>query len=126
MKVLHDRIAVVTALVGAAMMIPVIWTRVNPVEASVVRPEFLHTTWGQPLALVLLIASLPGWSGVILAGSLGLPIEPQGLFMVEFFFGQVFVYWLFGKLISVGSRKWRTGNGRRTTRTGSVPSNYPK
>jgi hypothetical protein len=76
-KVLHDRIAFVTAVVGAAFMMVAIWTRVNPVEGSVVRPEFLHTAMGQPIAMLLLIASLPGWIGIILAGSIGLPIEPE-------------------------------------------------
>ena len=84
MKVLHDRIAFVTAMVGAAFMIVAIWTRVNPVEGSVVRPEFLHTAMGQPIAMLLLIASLPGWIGIILAGSIGLPIEPEAVFVVEF------------------------------------------
>ena len=106
MKVLHDKIAIVTAMVGVAFMIVAIWTRINPVEASVVRPEFLHTSMGQPIALLLLIASLPGWLGIILAGSLGLPIEPQAVFVVEFFLAQIFIYWFLGKIISMGWRKW--------------------
>jgi len=112
MKVLHDRIAFVTAMVGAAFMIVAIWTRVNPVEGSVVRPEFLHTAMGQPIAMLLLIASLPGWIGIILAGSIGLPIEPEAVFVVEFFLAQIFIYWFLGKIISIGWRKWRRGRDR--------------
>jgi hypothetical protein len=112
MRVLHDRIPIVTALVGAAFMIVAIWTRVNPVEASVVRPEFLHTSMGQPIAMLLLIASLPGWIGIILAGSIGLPIEPEAVFVVEFFLAQVLIYWFLGKIISFGWRKWSRGKDR--------------
>jgi len=112
MKVLHDRIAFGTAVVGAAFMIVAIWTRVNPVEGSVVRPEFLHTAVGQPIALLLLIASLPGWIGIILAGSLGLPIEPEAVFFVEFFLAQTLIYWFLGKVISIGWRKWRRRKDR--------------
>jgi hypothetical protein len=112
MKMLHDRIAIVTAMVGAAFMIVAIWTRVNPVEASVVRPEFLHTSMGQPIAMLLLIASLPGWIGIILAGRLGLPIEPGTVFVVEFFLAQIFIYWLLGNVISIGWRKWRRRRDR--------------
>ena len=112
MKVLHDRIAIVTAMVGAVFMIVAIWTRVNPVEGSVIRPEFLHTSVGQPIAMLLLIASLPGWIGIILAGSIGLPIEPGAVFVVEFFLAQIFIYWFLGKIISIGWRKWRRGRDR--------------
>ena len=112
MKVLHDRIAIVTAMVGAAFLIVAIWTRVNPVEASVVRPEFLHTSMGQPIAMLLLIASLPGWIGIILAASIGLPIEPEAVFVVEFFLAQIFIYWFLGKVISIGWRWWRSRRGR--------------
>ena len=112
MKVLHDRIAIVTAIVGVAFMSVAIWTRVNPVEGSVVRPEFLHTAMGQPIAMLLLIASLPGWTGIILAGSVGLPIEPEAVFVVEFFLAQIFIYWFLGKVISIGWRTWKRRSDR--------------
>jgi hypothetical protein len=97
MKVLHDRIAFVTAMVGAVVHDCRDLDARESRRGSVVRPEFLHTAMGQPIAMLLLIASLPGWIGIILAGSLGLPIEPEAVFFVEFFLAQIFIYWFLGK-----------------------------
>jgi MYXO-CTERM domain-containing protein len=65
-----------------------------------------------PVVLIAAIASLPGWIGIILAGSIGLPIEPEAVFVVEFFLAQFFIYWFLGKIISIGWRKWRRGRDR--------------
>ena len=67
MRLFSDKIATVTALIGVLLMVATILTRVNPAEGSVIRPEFLKTPLGQPITLFLLIASAPGWIGIMLS-----------------------------------------------------------
>jgi hypothetical protein len=77
MNLFADRCATATAVIGVVLMICTILTRVNPVEASVVRPEFLRTPLGQPVAVFLLIASAPGWIGVLLSMPLTALVNPE-------------------------------------------------
>lgn len=89
-------------------MILAILTRVNPVEGSVVRPQFLHTPLGRPIATFLLITSLPGWTGVMVSAGLGPPIQHPVAVWVEFLLPQIVTYWVLGKVISIAWRRWST------------------
>ena len=109
MKLFADRCATATALIGVVLMICTILTRVNPVEASVVRPEFLRTPLGQPVAVFLLIASAPGWIGVLLSMPLTILVKPEIAIWTSSLLVQFVAYWILGKVISAGWRRWHGG-----------------
>jgi hypothetical protein len=113
MRVFSDRIAIVTTAIGVGLLIVMMLTRVNPVEGSVVRPQFLHTPLGRPLATLVLIAGLPGWIGVMLTTPLGAPFQHRIAVLSELVLFQVLIYWLLGKMISIGWRKRRENNTQR-------------
>ena len=113
-----DWIALVTSGIGMALMILTAMWRVNPVEGSVV-PDFLTgNPFGEALLLILIVTCMPVWvptvfSVVILASFIGFP-ESQG---VELANGaavivQGIVYFMFGKLISGWTKRFRTERNR--------------
>jgi hypothetical protein len=99
-------IAIVISAVGVVLLIVTMLARVNPAEGSVVRPEFLQTPLGKPIAMLLLIASMPGWAGTLLSAHLGASFRAQLSVCIELFLFQAAGYWVLGKLISIGWRKW--------------------
>ena len=103
-----DRIAIVTALVGAGLMILTIIWRINPAEGSVV-PDFLT---GNPVGVavicVLVVTCMPAWIlSVTLCMLLPLPERMQWLLScATMLVIQGIVYFMIGKLISLCVRKF--------------------
>jgi hypothetical protein len=102
-----DRIAIGTALVGIGLMILTILWRINPAEGSVV-PQFLTSNpVGMGVMWILLITCMPAWIAAVSLSMLIPFSEPIqygvacGLMMIL----QCIVYFLLGKLISLGGRK---------------------
>jgi hypothetical protein len=110
MNPFSDRCATATALIGVLLMVCTILTRVNPVEASVVRPEFLRTPPGQAIAVFLLITSVPGWIGVLLSMPLTALVKPEIAIWTSSLLVQFVAYWILGKVISAGWRRWHGGS----------------
>jgi hypothetical protein len=102
-----DRIALVSALVGVALMGLALATRVNPADGSVVRPEFLQTLEGRPFAMALLVACVPGWAGTLLMAHLGAAFRSPTAVHVELLFFQTAAYWSAGALFSLALRTRR-------------------
>ena len=94
----------IAVVIGVVLMVLTILTRVNPVEGSVVRPEFLQTPLGRPILMFLLITSLPGWAGVILTAAVD-PSSPIA-WWIELLIFQIVGYWILGKIISIAWRHW--------------------
>ena len=113
-----DRIALVTSGIGIALMILTAVWRVNPVEGSVT-PDFLEgNPFGQALLLVLLVTCMPVWipivfSVVVLASFFGVP-ESDSLELANAaaVIVQGLVFFMLGKLISVGVRRFRRERNR--------------
>lgn len=106
-----DRIAIATAGVGVLLMVFTILTRVNPVEGSVVRPQWLLTPWGRPLVAVLLVTCMPVWfAGAFLDVHLFQHLHPESLHLAVWHAAELLLQGLFyfgiGKLISMGWSKW--------------------
>jgi len=104
-----DRIAIVTALVGIALMVLTIIWRINPAEGSVV-PKFLT---GNPVGVavigVLLVTCMPAW---ILAVSLTMfvPLSDHRQYVLacgSMLIVQAAAYFMIGKLISVCVRRFK-------------------
>jgi hypothetical protein len=108
-----DRIAIATAAVGVLLMVFTILTQVNPVEGSVVRPQWLLTPWGRPLVAVLLVTCMPVWfAGAFLDMQFVQHLHPEPLHLAVWYAAelllQALLYFGIGKLISMGLRKWRS------------------
>ena len=114
-----DRIALVTAGIGMALMILTAVWRVNPVEGSVT-PDFLEgNPFGEALLFVLLVTCMPVWiptvfSAVVLASFVGIPesdsfVMAHGAAVIV----QGIVYLMFGKLISGWAKRFKTERNRK-------------
>ena len=108
-----DQIALLTSGIGIALMILTVVWRVNPVEGSVM-PDFLTgNPFGEALLYVLIVTCMPVWiptvfSGVVLASFAGVPeSDSLGLSNGAAVIVQGFVYYMFGKLISVWAERFR-------------------
>jgi hypothetical protein len=104
-----DRIALGAALLRMGLMGLTIAFRVNPVEGSVIAPFLRNTTLGFGVLIVLLVTCMPVWLLVLWANCLiPLPFAKSWLLIYgAMIFLQGFVYFWFGKLLSVGISKLR-------------------
>jgi len=107
-----DRIAIAIAAVGVLLMVFTILTRVNPVEGSVVRPQWLLTPCGRPVVAVLLVSCMPVWfAGAFLDLQLFRHLHPESLHLAVWHAPELLLQGLFyfgiGKLISMGWSKSR-------------------
>jgi hypothetical protein len=113
-----DRIALATAGIGIVLMVLALVWRVNPVEGSVM-PDFLTSNpFGLVLTFVLLATCLPvgilAIFPVIVLGSIAGLSESEawpagGAVAIVL---QGIVYFMLGKLISLYTRRFRSGTNR--------------
>ena len=113
-----DRIALVTAGIGMALMILTAVWRVNPVEGSVV-PDFLEgNPFGEALLFVLIVTCMPVWiptvfSVVVIASIVGIPeSDSYVLANSAAVIVQGIVYFMLAKLIYGWAKRFRTERNR--------------
>jgi hypothetical protein len=113
-KLFTDWIPAATTMIGVVLLVVAILARVNPAEGCVLRPELHQSQAGKPIAMFLLAASAPGWGGAVLSAFLGAAFRTELSVWIELFLFQAAGYWVLGKLISIGWRRWRSREHQNT------------
>ena len=104
---MKDKTAIAFALTGIGLMILTILWRINPYEGSVI-PNFLKSNpFGVGVIWVLLITCMPVWISVVSLSMLIPLSEPiqHGIACGLMIIFQGVLYFLIGKLVSLGWRK---------------------